>query len=82
MAGPSSHADVAAELATRPGHTNLRSTLVRWLLITVSLTFLGALLAAPLAVLLTPYAALPSPLAMLKKPTALLLMPLAVLALP
>ena len=43
MAGPSSHADVAAELATRPGHTNLRSTLVRWLLITVSLTFLGAL---------------------------------------
>ena len=49
MGGPSSHADVAAELATRPGHTNLRSTLVRWLLITVSLTFLGALLAAPLA---------------------------------
>src|SRR6187455_3061441 len=49
MAGPSSHADVAAELATRPGHTNLRSALVRWLLITVSLTFLGALLAAPLA---------------------------------
>ena len=29
MAGPSSHADVAAELATRPGHRNLRSTLVR-----------------------------------------------------
>ena len=26
--------NVAAELATRPGHTNLRSTLVRWLLIT------------------------------------------------
>ena len=49
MGGPSSHADVAAELATRPGHRNLRSTLVRWLLITVSLTFLGALLAAPLA---------------------------------
>jgi len=48
MAGPSSHADVSAELATRPGHTNLRSTLVRWLLITISLTFLGALLAAPL----------------------------------
>src|SRR5204863_9564650 len=49
MAGPSTHADIAAELATRPGHTNLRATLVRWLLITVSLTFLGALLAAPLA---------------------------------
>src|SRR6187549_2988796 len=49
MGGPSSHADVAAELATRPGHTNLRATLVRWLLIGVSLTFLGALLAAPLA---------------------------------
>ena len=49
MAGPSTHADVAAELATRPGHTNLRASLVRWLLIGVSLTFLGALLAAPLA---------------------------------
>ena len=33
--------------------TNLRSTLVRWLLISVSLTFLGALLAAPLAVFAT-----------------------------
>ena len=32
-----------------PGHANLGATLVRWLLITVSLTFLGALLAAPLA---------------------------------
>src|SRR5688572_9598246 len=48
MAGPSSYAELAAELASRPGHTNLRATLVRWLLITVSLTFLGALLAAPL----------------------------------
>jgi len=48
MAGPSSSADVAAELATRPGHANLGSTLVRWLLITTSLVFLGALLAAPL----------------------------------
>jgi hypothetical protein len=46
MAGPSTSADVAAELATRPGHRNLRSSLVRWLLITISLTFLGALGAA------------------------------------
>ena len=49
VGGPSTSAEVAAELASRPGHTNLRATLVRWLLITVSLTFLGALLAAPLA---------------------------------
>jgi len=48
MAGPSTSAELAAELASRPGHTNLRSTLVRWLLISVSLFFLGALLAAPL----------------------------------
>src|SRR5688572_24894728 len=47
MAGPSTHADVAAELATCPVHTNLQSTLTRWLLISVTLTFLGALLAAP-----------------------------------
>jgi sulfate transport system permease protein len=49
MAGPSSSADIAAELATRPGHAGLVPTLVRWLLITISLVFLGALLAAPLA---------------------------------
>ena len=49
MAGPANAAELAAELASRPGHTNLRSTLMRWVLITVSLTFLGALLAAPLA---------------------------------
>ena len=49
MAGPSSHADIAAELATRPGHRSLRTTLMRWLLIGISLLFLGALLAAPLA---------------------------------
>jgi sulfate/thiosulfate transport system permease protein len=49
MAGPSSFAEAAAELASRPGANNLRSTLVRWLLITISLVFLGALLAAPLA---------------------------------
>jgi sulfate/thiosulfate transport system permease protein len=48
MAGPSSSADIAAELATRPGYRSLRGTLLRWLLITVSLVFLGALLAAPL----------------------------------
>jgi sulfate transport system permease protein len=48
MAGPSSHTEIAAELATRPGHASLGSALVRWLLITVSLVFLGALLAAPL----------------------------------
>jgi sulfate/thiosulfate transport system permease protein len=49
MAGPANSVEQAAELSTRPGHRNWRSTLVRWLLITVSLTFLGALLAAPLA---------------------------------
>jgi sulfate transport system permease protein len=49
MAGASSSAELASDLASRPGHTNLRAMLVRWLLITVSLTFLGALLAAPLA---------------------------------
>ena len=49
MAGPANYAEQAAELASRPGHTNWRATLVRWLLITISLTFLGALLAAPLA---------------------------------
>ena len=50
MAGPANAGELAAELATRPGpHATWRATLVRWLLITVSLTFLGALLAAPLA---------------------------------
>jgi sulfate transport system permease protein len=49
MAGPSNAGEIAAELATRPGHRNLGATLVRWLVITVSLVFLGALLAAPLA---------------------------------
>jgi sulfate/thiosulfate transport system permease protein len=48
MGGPSSSAEAAAEIASRPGHTSRRSTLVRWLMITISLTFLGALLAAPL----------------------------------
>ncbi len=49
MAGAFNSAELAADLASRPGHRNVGSTLVRWLLITVSLTFLGALLAAPLA---------------------------------
>ena len=49
MAGATNSAELAADLASRPGHRNVGSTLVRWLLITVSLTFLGALLAAPLA---------------------------------
>src|ERR1041384_4071048 len=48
MAGPANSAELAAELASRPGQRNWRSTLVRWLLIGVSLAFLGALLAAPL----------------------------------
>jgi sulfate transport system permease protein len=48
MAGPSTSADAAAELVTRPGYRNLGSVMVRWLLIGTSLAFLGALLAAPL----------------------------------
>ena len=31
MAGPSNAAELAAELASRPGHANLRSTLVRYM---------------------------------------------------
>ena len=38
-----------ADAATRPGSNTLGSTLVRWLFITVSLTFLAALLIAPVA---------------------------------
>ena len=49
MAAPSTSEAIAAELATRPGHASKRTTLVRWLVIGVSMTFLGALLAAPLA---------------------------------
>ncbi|HET9861887.1 MAG TPA: sulfate ABC transporter permease subunit CysW [Steroidobacteraceae bacterium] len=49
MAGPTTTEAIAAELATRPGHRSLGTLLVRWMLITVSLIFLGALLAAPLA---------------------------------
>jgi sulfate/thiosulfate transport system permease protein len=49
MAGASNSAELAADLASRPGHRNWRSTAVRWLLISLSLAFLGALLAAPLA---------------------------------
>ena len=49
MAGPATTEAIIAELASRPGHTSKRATLVRWLVIGISLTFLGALLAAPLA---------------------------------
>jgi len=49
MAGPATSEAIAAELATRPGHTNKRAMLVRWLVIAMSMAFLGALLAAPLA---------------------------------
>jgi sulfate transport system permease protein len=49
MAGSLNSAELAAELASRPGHKNWGSTLVRWALISISLVFLGALLAAPLA---------------------------------
>jgi sulfate transport system permease protein len=49
MGGASNSAELAADLASRPGHRNVGSALVRWLMIAVSLTFLGALLAAPLA---------------------------------
>jgi sulfate transport system permease protein len=49
MAGPSNADEIAAELATRPGHRSLGTALVRWTVIGISLTFLGALLAAPLA---------------------------------
>jgi sulfate/thiosulfate transport system permease protein len=38
-----------ADAATRPGSNTLGSALVRWLFITVSLTFLAALLIAPVA---------------------------------
>jgi len=48
MAGPTSSAELAAELASRPGYRSWRSSVVRWLLIVTSLTFLGALLIAPL----------------------------------
>ncbi len=37
------------EIATRPGGTSIRGTLVRWLFIGLSLLFLAALLLAPLA---------------------------------
>ncbi len=53
MAGPSNANEIAAELATRPGHRSLGATLVRWLVITVSLLFLGALLIAPLLTVFT-----------------------------
>ena len=53
MAGPSNAGEIAAELATRPGHQSIGATLVRWLVITISLAFLGALLVAPLLTVFT-----------------------------
>ncbi|HEX3838757.1 MAG TPA: sulfate ABC transporter permease subunit CysW [Steroidobacteraceae bacterium] len=47
MAGGPSQT-VLAELRSRPGHDSLLGTLMRWLLIGISLTFLAALLFAPL----------------------------------
>jgi sulfate/thiosulfate transport system permease protein len=49
VAGGAQGAELAADLASRPGAGRLRSRVVRWLLILVSLAFLGGLLAAPLA---------------------------------
>jgi sulfate/thiosulfate transport system permease protein len=43
------HASSFEDVASRPGRTSIRSTLVRWLFITISLLFLAALLLAPLA---------------------------------
>src|SRR5580698_2008399 len=47
MAGGPSQA-MLAELRSRPGHDSLLGTVIRWLLIGISLTFLAALLFAPL----------------------------------
>jgi sulfate transport system permease protein len=43
------HPSAFEEIASRPGGASIRSTLVRWLFISVSLLFLAALLLAPLA---------------------------------
>jgi sulfate/thiosulfate transport system permease protein len=43
------HPSLFEDVASRPGRTTIRSTLVRWFFITVSLLFLAALLLAPLA---------------------------------
>jgi sulfate transport system permease protein len=42
-------ADLVADIAARPGHNTWMSAIVRWLFIGVSLTFLAALLIAPVA---------------------------------
>jgi sulfate transport system permease protein len=43
---------VFEDIASRPGRASIKSTLVRWLFISVSLLFLAALLLAPLATVL------------------------------
>jgi len=53
MAGPSSDDSHHAELASRPGRDNITSRFARWFFISVSLTFLVALLFAPLAIVFT-----------------------------
>ena len=44
-----SHSSLFEDVASRPGRTTIRSTLVRWFFIAISLLFLAALLLAPLA---------------------------------
>jgi len=44
-----SHSSLFEDVASRPGRTTIRSTLVRWFFIGISLLFLAALLLAPLA---------------------------------
>ena len=43
------HASAFEDIASRPGGASIKSTLVRWLFISLSLLFLAALLLAPLA---------------------------------
>jgi sulfate/thiosulfate transport system permease protein len=46
------HPSAFEDISSRPGGASIRSTLVRWLFITLSLLFLAALLLAPLATVL------------------------------
>jgi sulfate transport system permease protein len=46
------HPSAFEDIASRPGRASIKSTLVRWLFISVSLLFLAALLIAPLATVL------------------------------
>jgi len=43
------HSATFDEVTTRPGRANIRSSLVRWMFVSISLLFLAALLLAPLA---------------------------------